>query len=173
MWKGQQLIKEPKGCRNQKQWFLEEEKIFTSRKQYIASDLSLIRHQCLIDELKPLFGVPKTGTCWYRKGSSNKYYLLKRLVTDKVLHIDYNIELEDKLYTDVLEVMLFRWFFELPCKYSSLRLRYNPKANSSYAISYNDEEFMNTVQELPKKTKTKIIEKYQSLDNYFLSHFYS
>lgn len=72
---------------------------------------------CLIDELKPLFGLYKIGTCWCFH-ESKKYLLMKAKVRKGILKED-KLFLEGKKFKEkqlyeVRKIILFRYIFSLP-----------------------------------------------------------
>ena len=172
MWHGQLLEAIPRITKkdlDDKYFYFKDQKTFVEMKRYYNKKLDYLKQQCLWDELKPLFNIPKIGTCWYKV--NNYYFLLKRLVTDpKVITIypDDILETEDKLDIDVLAVLLFRWFWGLSCTYTGIKLRYNYKTANTVAISWSESIFTGEKMSLPQRVHSTIIRQHGGVDRYFL-----
>lgn len=78
---------------------------------------------CLIDELKPVFGLPKVGTHWFKQGAKMK--MLLKCVKTKEGYIKEEITLNKiNIYTSLMmlqiqEIFTFRELLGITCSYES------------------------------------------------------
>lgn len=95
---------------------------------------------CLVDELKPVFGLPKLGTHWCRLG--NKVYILIRCVknTDGSIKEELTLNMlgsssSSLLTLQIQEIFAFRELLGVTCSYESSIIIREGKAGP-YPISF-------------------------------------
>lgn len=96
---------------------------------------------CLIDELKPLFGLEKAGTHWC-KHQRNKY-LLTHFSGSDAFYLPSNEDEEDK--EEMQKIILFRYIFNLPLPRNDTIIKRRDKIISIQEINYSNSKFFFTL----------------------------
>lgn len=107
----------------------------------------------IIDELKPLFGIPKNGT--HKAKYKNKMLLLIKTpvtidgyIQDEFTLNNYPLIYSHSFILQVQEVFVFRELVGISKTYeSSIRVRWNSKLKKPYPISYHEPKMTPYIEE--------------------------
>jgi len=129
-----------------------------------------IVESCIFDEIKPLFGIPKTG---------REYVFLRQRIiflqkvsydpAQKEWLSDKKLTTEEQYTIEVLKILLFRRFYGLPYSMFVIRSRINSDSGEKYYITWGKDHYSKegpVEYDIPFRFFVQIIKKYHTVNDF-------